>query len=69
MAWNCQGLCNDDPEITQLSLGYDTGKITYCSICEKMFYKTTNPNLRCKCCNVKLRQQPKKPTNRKRKYI
>ncbi len=58
-----------DPMLTQLSLGYNTGKVVYCSICSKMFYRESNPGLRCKCCNVKLRQQSKNAKNRIRKYI
>jgi hypothetical protein len=58
-----------DPILTQLSLGYSTGKVVYCSICSKMFFRKSNPDIRCKCCNVKLRQQPRKATNRVRMYI
>ena len=59
MPFKCKDSCRNYKDVVHKHHSYDSGLITFCSVCQVLFLVKDTNNHRCKCCHSKTRTSPK----------
>ena len=69
MPFKCKDDCRNYKDVVHKHHSYDSGMITFCSVCQVLFLVKDTNNYRCTCCHSKTRTSPKTRTTVRMEHV